>query len=126
MSIAYAVAWAVAVLMVGIGVFAIAAPKALARRYGIAVQGHDSTGWVRATGIRDVALGVVLAATAYLHARTLMIVIAAMGIVISCADLRIAMHHGGPARERSSHAGHAAGIIAFVLVLTMALFAVGM
>ncbi|MBV9717913.1 MAG: DUF4267 domain-containing protein [Candidatus Eremiobacteraeota bacterium] len=126
MSIAYIVAWAVAAVLVGVGLFALASPAALARRYGIAVHGHDAAGWVRATGIRDVALGVVLAAAAYTHARALTIVVAAMGIVISIADLGIVMRHGGSEKHRGAHAGHAAGIVAFVLVLAMALFAVGM
>lgn len=125
MAAAFYLGWAIAVVLVAVGIYALVAPHALAQRYGVEAQGHDAAGWVRATGIRDIALGVALGATAYLHALTLLIVLAAMGIVVSIADFRIVTHHGGTQRHHAAHAIHASGVVAFILVIAMALFAVG-
>jgi hypothetical protein len=110
---------------VAVGAYAILAPHALAHRYGVAAGGHEGTGWVRATGIRDVALGVALGATAYLHARGLLVVLAVMGAIVSAVDLRIVLHHGGTQRHRAAPAIHATGVVAFILIIAMALFAIG-
>ncbi len=111
-------------VLVAVGIWALAAPHALAHRYGVSIEGHAAGSYVRATGIRDVALGVVLGATAYAQYVPLLIVLGVVGIVISVADFWIAWHHGAK-RPHSAHAIHASGIVAFVLVLAMALFAIG-
>lgn len=125
MALVFYLAWAIAIVLVAVGVYALVAPHALAQRYGLSAQGHDAAGWVRATGIRDVALGVVLGATAYLHATTILIVLAAAGVIVSIADFRIVSHHGGEYRHHAAHAIHASGIVAFILIIAMALFAIG-
>jgi prepilin signal peptidase PulO-like enzyme (type II secretory pathway) len=109
--------WAIAVVLVAVGVYAIASPHSLAHRYGVSVEGHDAVGWVRATGIRDVALGAALGAAAYVHSLPVLVVLAVAGILVS--------HHGGMRRYHAAHGIHASGIVAFVLVLAMALFAIG-
>jgi hypothetical protein len=108
-----------------VGLYALLAPHSLARHYGVSVEGHRGAGFVRATGIRDVALGVALAAAAYFHALALIIILAAAGIAVSIVDLWVVSHHGGVRHYHAAHAIHASGIIAFVLVLAMALFAIG-
>jgi hypothetical protein len=122
---AYDLGWAIAVLLVLVGIYALVSPHTLARQYGVSVAGHGGAGWVRATGIRDVAFGVVLAAAAYVHSLALLIVVAAMGVIVSVADFRIVTHHGAARRYQPAHAVHASGIVAFVLIIAMALFAVG-
>jgi hypothetical protein len=125
MSLVLIIGWIVAIALIVVGIVALLAPSALAGHYGVAVEGHGGAGFVRATGIRDVALGVILAATAYYHAMGLLVVFAIAGIAVSCADLFVAWHHG-ERRVRPAHAIHFGGIIAFVLILTMALFAIGL
>lgn len=125
MNAVYVLGWIVAVVLVLIGIYALFNPQTLARGYGIAAEGHEAHGFVRATGIRDVALGVALGATAYYRFLPLLIVLAVVGIVVSMADLTIAWHHGHERRIRAAHGVHASGIVAFVLILAMALFAVG-
>lgn len=122
---AFYFAWAIAAALVAVGLYALIAPHALAQRYGLLAQGQGAAGWVRATGVRDVALGVALGATAYLHAVTLLIVLAVMGVVVSIADFRIVTHHGEGRRYHAAHAIHASGVIAFILVIAMALLAIG-
>jgi hypothetical protein len=112
-------------VLVAVGVYALVAPHSLAHHYGVPVEGHREGGFVRATGVRDVALGVVLAAAAYFHAMALLIVFATAAIVVSIVDLWIVSHHGGVRRFHPAHVIHGSGIVAFILVLSMALFAVG-
>ncbi|MGB8908474.1 MAG: DUF4267 domain-containing protein [Candidatus Cybelea sp.] len=126
MSAVFYLGWAIAVVLVVVGIYALVAPRALARAYGVDVEGHEAHGYVRATGIRDVALGVALGATAYFHYLPLLIVLSVAGIAVSVADLWIVWHHGGHARHlHPAHAIHASGILAFVLIIAMALFAIG-
>lgn len=125
MSLVLLLGWIVAGVLVAVGIVALAAPHALARNYGVAADGHAAAGFVRATGIRDLALGGILAATVYVGNLPLVAVFAIAGIAVSCADLFIAWHHGHERRVRPAHAIHASGIVAFVLILAMALFALG-
>jgi hypothetical protein len=117
--------WLLAIVLAAVGVYALAAPRALAHHYGLAVEGHAALGYVRATGARDVALAVLLGATAYVRSLPLLIVFAAVAILVSGVDFWVVTHHGGLRRPHVAHAIHASGIVAFVLVLTMALFAIG-
>ncbi|HEX3672179.1 MAG TPA: DUF4267 domain-containing protein [Candidatus Cybelea sp.] len=125
MAAAFYLGWIIAVVLVVVGVYAIFAPHPLARGYGVPVDGHQGTAFVRATGIRDVAFGVALGAAAYFHVLPLLIVLAVTGIAVSVFDLWVVWHHGDPHRRHTAHAIHASGIVAFILVLAMALFAVG-
>ncbi|HVN68632.1 MAG TPA: DUF4267 domain-containing protein [Candidatus Binatia bacterium] len=125
MTFAFYLGWAVAAVLVFVGLYALAVPGALADGYGVRSDGHTSSGYVRATGVRDVALGVVLAATAYFHSLPLLVVFSIAGIAVSVTDLAIVWHHGEHKRFHPAHAIHATGIVAFVLIIAMALFAVG-
>jgi predicted Na+-dependent transporter len=117
-------AWIIAVVLVAIGIYALVRPDDLARRYGVPAEKREAGAYVRAAGVRDIALGVVLAATAYFHSLPLLVVFAVVGIVVSIADLGIVHQHGRPPHH-AAHAIHGSGIIAFILVLSMALFAIG-
>lgn len=121
----YILAWIIAIVLIGVGIYALISPHALGRHYGVEVEGHKAAGFVRATGIRDIAIGVVLAAAAYLHSLPLLIVIAVVGIIVSITDFVIVSHHGGAHRFHPAHGIHASGVVAFILVIAMALFAIG-
>jgi hypothetical protein len=125
MNAVYYLGWAIAIVLTIVGIWALLSPHALAREYGVQVEGHEAAGFVRATGIRDIAIGIVLAATAYFHLLGLLAIIAAVGIAVSIGDLWIVSQHGGMRRFHRAHAIHGSGIVAFVLVITMALFAIG-
>ncbi|HEY1655193.1 MAG TPA: DUF4267 domain-containing protein [Candidatus Tumulicola sp.] len=115
----------VAVALALVGAAALLAPGRVASAYGLPAGAESTHGFVRATGIRDVVIAVVLGATVYFGDRPLLIVVAAAGVALSLADLFNAYHTGGR-RWRREHVSHLGGIVAFVLVLTMALFAIGM
>ena len=114
----------VAAGLIVIGVVALFAPHSMARAYGLALEGHAAAGFARATGIRDVAIGAILAAAISYRDIPLIVVLSIAGIVLSITDFAIAYHAGGK-RLRSEHGVHLAGVVAFVLVLAMALFAIG-
>jgi hypothetical protein len=114
----------VALALAAVGAIALLAPRWLAAAYGLPSDADSSHGFVRATGLRDVVIAIVLAATIYYGDRTLLIVVAAAGVALSLADLFNAYHSGGR-RWRREHVSHVGGVIAFVLVLAMALFAIG-
>lgn len=118
------VAWLVALGLVTTGAAGLLAPRAAARWYGVSAEGDGAHGFVRASALRDLAIGAVLAATAYFHDVALTIVIAIAGIVLAIGDFAIAYHASGR-RVRREHATHLAGAVAFVLVLAMALLAIG-
>ena len=125
MTIAFYLGWLIAAVLVVIGLYALFDPHALARHYGVAVEGEREKGFVRATGIRDVAIGVVLAATAHYRVLPLLIVLAVVGVVVSLSDLWVVARHGGHRRLHTAHAIHASGVVAFLLIIAMALFAIG-
>ncbi len=126
MSVLFVLAWIVAIGLVCLGLYSLLAPRLLAGHYGVAVEHHTGEGYVRATGVRDIALGVILGAIAYTHATTLLIIFAIVAILVSVVDLVLVRHHGGHRGMHYSHAIHASGIVAFILILTMALFAIGL
>jgi hypothetical protein len=125
MTAALTVGGLVALALALVGAAALIAPHRVAHGYGLPADGEAAGGFVRAMGIRDLAIAAVLAATIYFRDMPLLVVVAIVGIALSAADLFIAYHAGGR-RWRREHASHAGGVVAFVLVLTMALFAIGM
>jgi hypothetical protein len=115
---------ALALVLIIAGVYALVEPYGMAHVYGVPIEGASAAGFVRAAGIRDLAFGAALGAAAYFRDEPLLIILAAAGLLLSLADFAIAYHAGGR-QLRLAHGFHASGIIAFVLVLTMILFAFG-
>ncbi len=124
-AVLFYLAWVIAIVLVAVGIYAMLDPYGLAHRYGVTAHTPDAAAFVRATGIRDAALGVVLGATAYVRFVPLLVVLAVAGIAVSIADLWIVSRHRQTKRHHAAHAIHASGIVAFLLVLAMALFAIG-
>ena len=125
MTALFVLAWILAVALALVGIAGLLAPQLLSRGYGVHAQDRSATGYVRATGIRDVAIGVAIGTAAYLHDVAFVAVLMAVGIVVSIADFAIAVRHGEHRRIHPAHGVHAAGIVAFALALAMALFAIG-
>ncbi|HZY98528.1 MAG TPA: DUF4267 domain-containing protein [Candidatus Baltobacteraceae bacterium] len=113
-----------ALALVAIGVAGLLFPEAVSRLYGVHVSDATSRGFVHATAIRDIAIGVALAIAVYAHVFLLLVTLIVIGIVVSFADFAIVFNARGR-RLGVSHAGHAAGAIAFIVALGMALFAIG-
>ena len=113
-----------ALALVVIGVAGLLFPEAVSGLYGVRVRDAESHGFVRATAFRDIGIGVALAIAVYSHVFLLLVTLVAIGIAISFADFAIVFNARGK-RIGASHAGHAAGAIAFIVALGMALFAIG-
>jgi hypothetical protein len=116
----YLLAFALAV----VGIAGLLFPETLSSLYGVRVRDAASHGFVRAAAIRDVGIGVALAIAVYAHVFALLVTLIAIGIAVSFADFVIVLRARG-GRVGVAHAGHAAGAIAFIVALGMALFAIG-
>ena len=113
-----------AAALVILGIAALVNPMGMAHFYGLPVEADHAIGFVRSTASRDLIIGLVLGAAIYYQYWPLIDVLLAAGILLSAGDFWIAYHAAGK-RFHRAHAVHAAGIVAFVLVLAMALFALG-
>lgn len=116
--------YALALALVVVGIAGLFFPEALSGLYGVRARDAASHGYVRATAIRDLGIGVVLAIAVYAHVLLLLVALTAVGLIISFADFAIVFNARGK-RIGVAHAGHAAGVIAFIAALGMALFAIG-
>jgi len=114
----------VAAALILVGLWALFDPRRMSNAYGLPADGSHAHGFTRATGVRDLIIGLVLGTAVVLHDLPFIAVLAAAGIVLSIADFAIA-YNGGGRRLRPAHGNHAAGAIAFILVLAMALLAIG-
>lgn len=124
MAVLTLVCYLLALALVLVGVAGLIFPGLLSNLYGVSVGDAASHGYVRATAVRDIGIGVALAIAAYAHVLLLLVALTAIGLVISFADFAIVFNARGK-RIGASHAGHAAGAIAFIVALGMALFAIG-
>jgi hypothetical protein len=103
-----------------LGLCVLVAPVALGSQFGVGVHGDSAAAFVRATGVRDVALGIVLVAIALLPSSPLLITFACVGMAVSLADLTIAARHSGK-RMQLAYLVHAGGLLAFAALLGLAL-----
>lgn len=113
-----------ALALVVVGIAGLVVPEALSGLYGVRVSDEASHGYVRATAIRDIGIGVALAIAVYAKVFLLLVTLIAIGLLISFVDFTIVLRARG-GRLGVSHAGHAAGAIAFIVALGMVLFAIG-
>ena len=120
----FVVCCALGLALVIVGLYALFAPGGMARLYGMPIESASAAGFVRAIGARDLAFGLALGAAAYFRQEPLLLVLAVLGLFLSLADFSIVYHAGGK-QLRPVHGVHASGIIAFVLIVTMILFAFG-
>lgn len=116
--------YVLALALVVTGITGILFPEALSGLYGVRARDATSHGFVRATAVRDLGIGVALAIAVYAHVFALLVTLVAIGLAISFADFAIVFNARGR-RVGAAHAGHAAGAVAFIVALAMALFAIG-
>jgi hypothetical protein len=114
----------VALALVILGIAALVNPMGMAHFYGLPVEADHAIGFVRSTANRDLIFGLVLGAAVYYQYWPLIEVMLAGGVLLSLGDFWIAYHAAGK-RFHRAHAVHGTGIVALLLVLGMALFAIG-
>ena len=106
-----------AVGLLAVGVLALLSPTRLSRSYGVEVHDRAALVWVRAAGVRDIILGVMLAISAYLDDTAIVMALCAGGLVLSLADFTLALTFAR--RIRSEHGAHIGGAIAFIVIIAL-------
>lgn len=106
--------------LLAVGILALLLPQRLSRSYGVPVKGAPAIDWVRATGARDTALGLIFASAVYLRDHRTLLILCLAGLALSLADFAIAFGAANK-RVRSEHGAHIGGAIGFaVLVILLA------
>ena len=107
-----------AIALLVIGALALVAPGILSQSYGVAVDDPRAFVYVRATGARDVLLGLILVASAYLGDILQLMIICSAGLVLSLADFLIAFLASGR-RLAPQLFAHLGGIVGFAIILAL-------
>jgi hypothetical protein len=114
----------VALSLVVIGTGAIVAPRASAAQYGIVLDDPRAHAFIRAMGVRDVVIGMLLALLLQAHARvvlawamTAIVPIAATDLLVVTWDRRATGTARHLDRPRLLHAAGAIGLLATAVVL---------
>jgi hypothetical protein len=81
-----ALARAIAAGLCALGVGALVAPRPLARGYGIPAEDAVALSYVRATGVRDLALGMTLGALAFPESRALLATAVGASALVAATD----------------------------------------
>ena len=115
-AIAHVLAFIAGAAFLLIGGFALAFPARLARDYGLPTSERAALAFVRATGARDIALGIILWAAVLSGNVPLLRVIAASGCIVALVDFAIA-YAGADRTIQPQHATHLAGATAFGIIL---------
>jgi hypothetical protein len=111
-----------AVGLIAVGGLALLSPVRLARSYGVGVDDAAARVYVRATGARDVILGVVLGAATFQGEPIALLFLCSMGVVLSLVDFSLAFAFTRQMRsELAAHLGGAAGFIVIVVLLLQAM-----
>lgn len=104
-------AWCVCAGLLGLGTAACWRPALASRAYGVAVEGAEALAWVRATGLRDVALGAILAPFLWNHAdRSAGVVLGVTG-ALAVFDLVNAASRRAPWPALAFHGGGAVSLV---------------
>jgi len=105
--------------LVAVGALALFSPRRLSRSYGVEVRDRASLVWVRATGARDVALGLILAYIAFHQELVEILFLCVIGFVLAIADFLLAVTFAR--RIRSEHVAHLGGAVAFLVIIVLLL-----
>ncbi len=106
--------------MVLVGLLGTAFPAALAQSFGLPTRDPNGLGFVRATAIRDIALGSLTFAAAAGENADVLLVASGAGAGISLLDFLNAYYTDGK-RLRSRLAAHVAGAASFAVILALLL-----
>jgi hypothetical protein len=115
----------VALALIGIGVGALAAPALASRQFGIVVPDPRALAFVRAMGVRDLVLGVMLLLLVAAGNRELLAFGLAASAAVAVLDLTVVARDRPPGGGRAPRAAlliHAGGLLGLlVLALGIAL-----
>jgi hypothetical protein len=109
----------IALSLLGIGCFAIVAPNASAVQYGIVVAEPRALAYLRAMGVRDLVIGVLLLLLVGAGQAELLAVGVAASSAIAMLDAIVVSRDGGKGRALTLHIGGAAGLLVTAVVLAL-------
>jgi hypothetical protein len=116
--IGYMLSWAIACVLVFVGLAAGLAPRWTAAGFGLRAKDPSAEFYVRATGSRDIILGLTVALLAYHGTTGLLARALALGSLIALADLAQVLFT--PGARRSAGVIHAASAL-MLLITTVCL-----
>ncbi len=106
--------------MLAIGALGVAFPAPLAHSFGTPLSDESAVVFVRATGVRDIALGAVLLAAALRGDGDVLLIAVIACLMISLADFLNAFFGGDRILHRQ-HAVHVGGAVLFAAILALLL-----
>lgn len=106
--------------LVAAGALGFVLPGPLAQSFGLPTQDRNGLGFVRATAIRDVALGAVTLAASLRGSGDVLLVAVVSGLAISLIDFANAYYTGGRELHRQ-HVVHVGGAALFAAILALLL-----
>jgi hypothetical protein len=107
-----------AAAIAAVGILGVLFPSPLAHSFGTPLQDRAATVFVRATAVRDVALGAVLMACALRGSRAALLTAVIACLLISLADFANALFGGDRVLHRQ-HVVHVAGAALFAAILAL-------
>lgn len=119
---------ATALALIGIGVGALLAPHTSAGQYGIAVADPRALAYLRAMGVRDLVLGIVLALMMAAGSTPLLAASVAACALVALADFALVLADPAPASAvpvvprglpLALHAGGAIGLVVTALLVAL-------
>jgi hypothetical protein len=119
------IAIVVAIGLIAVGLWALFDPRRMSHAYGLPAEGQHAHGFARAAGLRDLVIGGILLYAGSVHNLPFIAVLGVAGILLSIGDFAITFHGNGR-RLHGAHVSHAVGIIAFIVVAAMALWAINL
>ena len=110
----------VALGLIGIGLGALAAPRASSRQYGIVLDDPRALALFRAMGVRDLVIGVLVLLLAAAARRDLLALGMAASAVVAVLDFVVVTSDAPKAATaRLLHGGGALGLLAAALVIAL-------
>ncbi|HLI97695.1 MAG TPA: DUF4267 domain-containing protein [Candidatus Baltobacteraceae bacterium] len=106
--------------LVAVGALGVAFPAPLAQSFGMPLNDRSAAVFVRATGVRDVAIGAVVLASSLRGAADVLLVAVIACLVISLADFANAFFGGDRILHRQ-HVVHIGGAALFAAILALLL-----
>lgn len=115
--IGLAVAALVALFLIGVGAGALVAPRRFLQQYGIMLDDPRALAFIRAMGVRDLAIGVLLLLLAGAGSRGLLAWGMAASAMIAFVDYAVVSAAGARSGARALHAIGGIGVLAAALVI---------
>ena len=107
----------VALGLIGIGVGALVAPRVSSQQYGIAAREPGALAFIRAMGVRDLVLGILLLILAAAGRRDLLAWGMAASAAIALVDFAVVSAAGARTAARALHAVGGIGVLVAAVVI---------